>query len=239
MKHLLFFISIALIMLTSCKKDEDKVVEVQLFQNHVDLKSSDSFQIQTVVPDATLVFSSNNEFVATVNPSGLVTASRIGEANIEVSNDQSKAILSVTVTPQSTLYDEPICDWSLVKSKVIEMEGDPDSETIEGIGYLVDNPSSPMKIYLFNELNKLVASSVLVDRSKGEELNTFINERYKRYTELLGLYYIDALTLDASTNVVYIEEFDEQYNMVVYYSAKNVEKFGFITTLKDSFKNAI
>lgn len=241
MKHLLVFLSITLIMLTSCKKDEDKIVEVQLFQNHVDLKSSNSFQIQTVVPDTNLVFSSNNEFVATVNPSGLVTAIRIGEANIEVANDQSKAILSVTVTPQSTLYDEPICDWTLNRSQVIEKEGEPFHQLETSIGYMVDNNASPMKVYVFDDQDKLIGSSVIVSKLFSSELDIFLLERYKRFYELPGRYYIDALTFETANKVVYIEDYDEDYKILVYASTDLSLKISdnFLSKVKRQFRNAI
>ncbi len=114
----------------------------------MNLKSSDRFLIETLTPED-LIFSCSNSFVANINSEGLLYAKRIGTAIISISNVYLEDRIKLIVTASSDLYAEPIKDFSLTKSELKAIEGEPFNETETNLSYQLDNPKSPLKTYVF------------------------------------------------------------------------------------------
>ena len=109
-------LSVSLIATYSCKKEKDKsvaVTEVRLNKASVTLVEGDTDELMaTVMPenatDKGIEWTSNNESVATVSPTGLVTAIKEGKATITVKTNDGEFRASCEVT---------------VKKKVIAVTG--------------------------------------------------------------------------------------------------------------------
>lgn len=211
-----FYMLFALILLTACNKEEEVVKYhfIQLNQNEVNLKSAERFLIETPQPED-LSFICSNSFVASINSEGLLYAKRIGTAYIRVTNGYLEDRIKLIVTARSDLYIEPINDFSLTKSAIKAIEGEPYNETETSLSYQLENPKSPQKTYVFDADNRLFSSSVLVQKAKSDESSIFLEERYKYHGGFE--YYSDALIIEESTILVAVDDFDEEYDQVTYY----------------------
>lgn len=211
-----FYFFFALILLAACDKEEEAIKYhfIQLNQNEISLISSERLLIETLTPED-LSFSCSNSFVATINSEGLVYAARLGTAFIRVTNGYLEDEIKLIVTPRSELYAEPAKDFSLSKSEVKAIEGEPFRETKTSLSYQVDNPKSPLKTYVFDDEKKLYSSSVLVQKAESEELTVFLDERYRYHTGFE--YYSDALIIEESTLLVAVDDFDGEFFQVTYY----------------------
>lgn len=211
-----FYLFLALIFLNACEKDEEKSMYhfIQLNQNEIRLMSSERLLIETLKP-ADLSFICNNNFVAQINIDGWVYATRLGKANIKVTNGYLEDRIKLIVTARSDLYTEPIKDFSLTKSDIKAIDGEPYNETETSLSYQLENPKSPLKTYVFNTDNKLFSSSVLVQKAESDERSIFLEERYKYHGGFD--YYSDALIIEESTILVAVDDFDEKYDQVTYY----------------------
>ncbi|MCK9451853.1 MAG: hypothetical protein M0Q90_09195 [Bacteroidales bacterium] len=211
-----FYILIVLILLAACDKAEEAIKYhfIQLNQTEVNLKSAESFLIETPRPED-LSFTCSNSFVASINNEGLVYTKRIGTAHIRVTNGYLDDEIRIIVTAHSNLYTEPIKDFSLTKSDIKAIEGEPFNETENSLSYQLDNPKSPLKTYVFDTDNKLFSPSVLVQKAERDERTVFLEERYKYHDGFN--YYSDALIIEESTILVAVDNFDEEYDQVIYY----------------------
>lgn len=211
-----FYLLFALILLTACYKEEEAIKYhfIQLNQNEISLMSSERLLIETLTPED-LSFSCSNSFVANINSEGLLYATRLGTAFIRVTNGYLEDEIKLIVTPRSELYAEPIKNFSLTKSEIKAIEGEPFNETETSLSYQVDNPNSPIKTYVFDAENKLYSSSVLVRRTESDELTIFLDERYRYHTGFE--YYSDALIIEESTILVAIDDFEGEFVQVIYY----------------------
>lgn len=99
-------LSVSLIATYSCKKEKDKsvaVTEVRLNKASVTLVEGDTDELMaTVMPenatDKGIEWTSNNESVATVSPTGLVTAIKDGKATITVKTNDGGFTATCAVT---------------------------------------------------------------------------------------------------------------------------------------------
>ena len=98
MKRILFY-SIAVVLLTTfaaCSKDDEDDSSITSSKS-IELTSQKTSQIEC--SDSRASYSSEDEYVATVSETGLITAKRIGETYIDVNGQKA---IKVTVTPAVT-----------------------------------------------------------------------------------------------------------------------------------------
>lgn len=122
-------LSVSLIATYSCKKEKDKsvaVTEVRLNKASVTLVEGDTDELMaTVMPenatDKGIEWTSNNESVATVSPTGLVTAIKDGKATITVKTNDGgfSAVCEVTVNKKII----PVSEVELNKIELTLDEG--------------------------------------------------------------------------------------------------------------------
>ncbi len=122
-------LGVSLIATYSCKKEKDKsvaVTEVRLNKASVTLVEGDTDELMaTVMPenatDKGIEWTSNNESVATVSPTGLVTAIKDGKATITVKTNDGgfSAVCEVTVNKKII----PVSEIELNKIELTLDEG--------------------------------------------------------------------------------------------------------------------
>ena len=122
-------LSVSLIATYSCKKEKDKsvaVTEVRLDKTATTLVEGDTDELMaTVMPenatDKGIEWTSNNESVATVSPTGLVTAIKDGKATITVKTNDGgfSAVCEVTVNKKII----PVSEVELNKIELTLDEG--------------------------------------------------------------------------------------------------------------------
>lgn len=199
MKRILFS-SMAAMLLTAfvgCSNDDDFAITSS---QSVELNSQDTSQITCSDPKAS--YSSEDEYIATVSETGLITAQRIGETYIDV-NDQ-KAV-KVTVNPAVTYFTEPQFLFGATKDEVYSKVGTNYSLSNEsGIAYTPT--SGRVKGYLYLLKNGKVAYVVMVvSTSYVNSLTDFLLERYLpatiSYEDYTALY-INALKPEKASMII-------------------------------------
>lgn len=222
MKKLFALLLCVTFAFASCGSDDDDTITLK--DREVTLKSGDTYQI-TAESSNSISYTCDNEYYATVSSSGLVTAKRVGETEIKLSDGSSNVNLRVIVNPKSNLYPEPNVEFGISKTDLIRKIGAPTSETTGAIGYSDYSPNAPIAMYMFDTNDRLTSSMVLVKTAYSSELGSFLSERYvygtkinEEYTYIL----INALKLDDATMMVGAGLYNTQYWMTSYmpYSSK-------------------
>ncbi|MBR2026432.1 MAG: hypothetical protein IKA07_04775 [Alistipes sp.] len=150
----------------SCEKEGPT-----LGKSNYTLRSEESTTIEGMGLSG-VVWSSNNEFVATAE-NDVLTSNKVGSTTLSCGD----AVISVTVKPRYTLYNEPYVSWGCSISSIKSQYGQPYSETDTSLIYQTANSAAPLIIYMF-ENNCLTSYGVVVPLSYGDILVDFIAERY-------------------------------------------------------------
>ena len=159
-------------------------------------------------------WTSSNEFVAKVDGSGKITGNHVGECTIQCSEGSCR----VTVTPNYTLYREPLCDTSLTKEYVMSLYGEPRSISENGktVTYETGQSSAPYIMYTFVN-DKLDGAAVVVSKSYESSLKKHLSNRYVYVQYDEGFYqYANAYKWEDVTLVVMYSSLNSSYYLVMY-----------------------
>ena len=174
----LLFAFICLMTFIRCQKD----VELPLSLNSTStvLKSSQTFNL-SILPDTIgCVYESENNFIASVSRSGLITAYRVGETNIIVKNIKKgfNAKCKVTVMPQYFMFKEPYLMFGATKSAIKSFETRLISlDNATSLVYNGENPYIYLVAYSFeNSVYKM--NLCFIPNTYASLLGSFVAERY-------------------------------------------------------------
>jgi len=234
MKHLTLFLAIALIV-TSCSKDEPTQIILKTAQ--ITLNFEDTYQIEATANEE-IEYTSKDEFNATVDQDGLVTAGKVGETEIILKVGGESKKLNVIVEAKNYFYSDPILTFGISKKDVIKKLGKPSIEGSNAVLY--DSYSNGVDNIMYSfENDKLKAVGVSVKKSYNYELLGYILERY----ELLSsdpIVFVNALTQNKVTMSIFITSLDAYSNFVVYFPYSSTKSANLNTkTLSDQFKELI
>jgi acylphosphatase len=200
MKRFLFYVTaiVSLTLFAACSKD-DGDLKITSSRN-IELTSKNTSQIEC--SDSKATYASENEYVATVSTTGLITAKRIGETYIDVNGQKS---VKVTVTPVYTDFTEPQLLFGATKDEVFAKVGTNYSVSDDNdIAYKSTNGIIKGYLYLLKD-GKVEAVAMVVNSLYVDNLTDFLLERYvpvtiseKDYTAL----YINALTAEKATILI-------------------------------------
>lgn len=183
-----FILSLALVVpmvFTSCGDDNDDAT-LSLDKGSVEINYGGNTTIKASEKNCT--WSSSNEFVATVDQDGKVTAQHVGEAKITASKDGLQASCVVTVNATNFNYIMPYTVWGAsiadVKSYMSNISGPTlGVDTDDALGYAT-NGDFPIYTYAF--INKGLGSSALYVEDTDDNidgLSAFLKQRYAVYGE--------------------------------------------------------
>lgn len=212
MKKLFSMMLIMVFMLcvfSSCLEKES-VPDISIPKS-IYLKVGETYDLKHINP-----WDSSNDFVATVNGLGVITAKRVGTTEISAYNLSQKC--TVNVAASYTLYSEPVTNWGIGKSELKRLKGTPDSETSTALVYSCSSSYAPIEMYMFED-NSLVASGKLVKTACSEQLVDHLMQRYKALrvdTENYDIYFMDGETLGTSDMVIVASLYNTSYWMVGY-----------------------
>ncbi len=195
---------VAFSTLSSCSKDD----ELDIPKN-ITIKVGENYNLSV-----NQEWASTKEFVATVDGSGKITGSHVGECDIQC----NKGKCHVNVNPNYTLYREPICEEGITKEYVMSLYGEPYNVSNDGntIMYETGQDSAPYVMYMFeNGLYKDAA--VVVSKSYESSLKKHLNNRYVYIQYDDGFYqYANAYKWEEVTKIVMYRSYNSSYYIVMY-----------------------
>ena len=238
MRKIVLF-AVFVVVLVGCKKEDEN--DIQVKNPNIEVKAGSSIQIEAT-SSSPITYFTENEFYASVNSTGLITANRVGEVSILLDNSEKNARVQVKILPVFTTYQDPYLNFGASKDDVIKSVGSP-SRTNDDGDLIYDNYSTAatLAMYFFNG-SKLESVGVAVKTSYATELGNFIRERYSQYlVDGYDIYYINSLNINTATMIVGVR-INISALMVVYMptetlslrsSEVNVKKF------TDTFKKIV
>lgn len=191
----------------SCSSDEEE--SVTLSSRTVTMKCDETKTLKATGNVNT--WTSENEFVATVDRNGIITAGHVGETNIVASGNNGSAMCKVTVEGKYNYYIEPLCKKGVKKSDVKKYESRKlKSETDNSLLYNGENSMVTGVGYSFDDSGELKMAIAIVPHDNSTtlagHLSNFLLERYKYAAKLDETYsYMDANRLADATKVVYVQ----------------------------------
>ncbi len=211
MKKLLL-LAFTLVSFCACSDDDSGI---GLEKTEIELLSDESYTILSSSENV-LTYTSENNFIATVSPQGVIEAQRVGHTKVSVSDGKNVEHISVRINPKYDLYPEPFLEFGTKRSDIIARFGTPTQEMAQGISY-IDNTNTtkaPVRIFLFDDNDRLSSTNVGVKTEYSSLLGSFLNERYLLYTydeEEDVIFFVNGLT-DATISMavaatIYTEEF--------------------------------
>lgn len=201
MKKILFVWSAfaCAMLFTSCENSKMKISP-----SHITLQFEDEVGLTVIDNHSDVSWSTDNEFVASVDNNGIVTAEHVGTTTITAKDGKDEAYCSVSVTPEYYTYNEPIMDWGCSKQTIISKKGTPDNNQSDVIAYIQSESKAIVEMYKF-EYGKLVMSYVVLPLNfANTDVANFLIERYLPVTMTdSGAYgFINAMTLEEATLLV-------------------------------------
>lgn len=224
--HLFSIIAISMIALTGCQE------EYSVNTKSVSISSDGSYSLVVSPNDNGWTFESNNDLIASVSSTGLITANYVGNTSIVIKNAANNftATCSVTVTPKYTMYREPYLNFGAAKSNVKAYETRSlYGEDTGGLVYLGENSFITLMIYLF-ENETYTTGGATVPTVYASLVGSFCAERYVYLATEDNM--IMLVTPDYKT-LVGVEVYSTSYIYVLYF--KNT----FITRSADLNLNSI
>ena len=201
MKRFLFYVTaiVALTLFAACSKNDGDDLKITSSRN-VELTSKNTSQIEC--SDSKATYASENEYVATVSATGLITAKRIGETYIDVNGQKS---VKVSVTPAHTDFTEPQLLFGATKDEVLAKVGTNYILSDEdGVAYMTSNIRIKGYLYILTD-GKVSSVVMMVNSDYLNSLTDFLLERYipitiseEDYTAL----YANGLTADKITMLI-------------------------------------
>ena len=201
MKRFLFYVTVivSLTLFAACSKDDGDDLKITSSRN-VELTSKNTSQIEC--SDSKATYASENEYVATVSATGLITAKRIGETYIDVNGQKS---VKITVIPVYTDFTEPQLLFGATKDEVFAKVGTNYSVSDDnGIAYKSTNGIIKGYLYLLKD-GKVAAVAMVTNSLYVDNLTDFLLERYEPATiseEDYTVLYINALTTEKATMLI-------------------------------------
>ena len=203
-KVMLFLASMLIVFsLSSCSKDDDSTITIS--PKEVTMKVDENKQLQTT--GDIQKWSSENNFIASVSPTGSVTANHVGETNIMASGNGNSATCKIIVEPQYSYYKEPLCQEGITKADVKRFEkrnlrsetsDDGENALVSAVAYQFDsNDKLNFVMLMIPHHNSTVLAKQLIN---------FLLERYNPVVDLDGVYtFVDANSLKDAHKIMYME----------------------------------
>lgn len=218
MKKVAFLTVLPMLLLSACGEDDAMVITSS---KEITLHKGEQSQIE-VVSDSPVRYGSMDEFHASVDDNGLVTANYVGETMIGVKNGDSQDYVNVQVVPVNSMLIEPYhSDFTVRRDIVIKMYGDQYAMLDDGIVYSLEDmgASASFGFYFSGDKNVLYRSEVVLEPGTDKTaVEQFLSERYMPCDGGAGYEYQN--TLDGGAGTVYVKLLEDSDGLLtISYSA--------------------
>lgn len=175
MRHLFVIAAIAFgFILSSCCKDINaNPTEISLYAGE---------QTQITTNNQKVSFTSEDDYFASVDESGLVTANKVGRTDIVIESRREKVSIPVNVTPRYCYFNEPFIGFGSHLDKIIELYGDCYASFNGEYAYVGYGPENAGLKFYFED-DALVKVKVTLNSTDGSiDIDSFMQERYDELT---------------------------------------------------------
>lgn len=185
MKKVLFALLLSVpLVFSSCSDDDDdnKVNnEIRVNKSNYTLNYKDQAPIEAV-SELGIFYLSENEYIAKVSLTGIITAGKVGETVIKLTNGKDSKNVNVNVEPLYNMYPEPTekVNFGDSKAKVKSVFGNPTVENSNAILYS-NYHSFYTYMFLFDSNGNVESMAVSFDILETSDLDNFLIERYQEY----------------------------------------------------------
>ena len=225
----MLFVAVLGLSITSCSKDDD-VAEpsVNLSTTNIVMYHE---QTKKITAENATRWSTENDFVATVDENGLVTGGHVGTTKIIASNRSSSATCNVTIQPRYNLYDSPILDWGASISEIRNKETHeyvPTSSSSSSLvyNYTHDTENPCLVIYSFKN-GELFWITLFLKWTYFSYATDYLLERYQpMYVDRVKQYAMlwDAYTKDKLKTVILLELTERSGSPIIQISYTDASK---------------
>jgi len=199
----------AIISLNSCNKTP-ATPEMTIDPASVETHAFDTILMSVTGAPAEVTYETTNDYVAYVSNDTLYTIF-VGETAITATSGDQKATCAVKVTPEYTLFTEPITEWGCSTADLKTKHGGEATEQEGTILYVQDEKNGVMELYQFE--NGALSSSMLLAAAttRNQDIINFLAERYAYVGEQSGAYlFVNALDIEDVTLVIQLEIIEVQ-----------------------------
>jgi hypothetical protein len=177
-KSLTYFLSITLLLFTACSKNSDNkptTIDATTVSMHYD--GTHQFSVTNT---SSLSWTSSDATVGTISSSGLFTAKKIGTTTIKGVSGNTSAQSTVTVTPYSTMCQEP---YFILGASKATIEGKENrllyGSSSTGLLFTGENSKLRYAEYVFDNTGLTETALLLANTTDVvNEASIFFKERY-------------------------------------------------------------
>lgn len=203
-------ISIAtIISLNSCDKTP-ATPEMTIDPASVETHAFDTIIMSVTGAPAEVTYETANNYVAYVSNDTLYTLF-VGETAVTATSGDQKATCAVKVTPEYTLFTEPITEWGCSTADLKTKHGGEATEQEGTILYVQDETNGVMELYQFE--NGALSSSMLLAAAttRNQDITNFLAERYAYAGKQSGVHiFVNALDVVDVTLVIQLDIIEVQ-----------------------------
>ena len=193
MRKVLFLLPVLVFLfLYGCSSDDENT-KLSLNKSAVTLNYKTTEQLEA---SGKVEWTSENDFVASVNENGVIEGKHVGKTFIVASNGTEEVKCAVEVTPKYNIYREPILDFGITKEELKGRENrELLSETSTAIKYRGNSGSAASEIAYAFKNDKMNGAGALLKSSYSSVIMDFLIERYQAAFQEDGVFYfIDGTT---------------------------------------------
>lgn len=142
-------------------------------------------QTQITTKNQKVSFSSGNDYFASVDESGLVTANKVGQTNIIVESGLEDNEIPITINPRYTYFEEPFIEFGSTPDKVAGLYGECTSSFGGEYTYLNYGPNKATLVFAFENDALACVRVTLSSKDAGNntiDIDSYMTERYNRLT---------------------------------------------------------
>lgn len=152
-------------------------------------------------------WTSDNEFVATVSPSGLVSGNHVGVTSIKAAKGTKSVFSTVEIKPRYNVFDTPVTDFGATKATIKSREKHTfSSERDNALLYIFSEGTHPcLASYAFQN-NKLFAIYLYLKAGDYQAAGLHLLERYQPATLYDDAYFFMNGLTSASSNMMIMLE---------------------------------
>lgn len=217
MKRLLLFtiFLVSLTIVSGCSKNENE--SLSLTPDEFNLYTE---EIKTATASKDVSWSSEDEFVATIDEAGEVTAQHVGSTIIKAkaTAGNGSGTINMNVIPKYHTYEDPLFLFGESKQKIKNRETNKIQRETDNVLYYATSNPYILRMYSFDS-NRLKGVAVTCSWSFALEVMNFLLERYMPIgSDNDEFFFINNFREKANMSIMYSTDTQYDFVMIAYMS---------------------